>query len=81
MSKIKYKTKGSSEIKSAAIITDEMSSCDILGSDTGPINYLFAFVIIFAIVVIMVVIIYMYVRLSIKKIKKYFIVFLCCKIF
>jgi len=70
MSKIKYKSKGSSIIKSAAINSDDMSSCDILGSDTGPINYLFAFVIIFALVVVIVVIIYMYVRFSIKKVKK-----------
>jgi hypothetical protein len=70
MSKIKYKSKGSSVIKSAAISSEDQTSCDILGNDTGPINYLFAFVIIFAIAVVIVVVIYMYVRFSIKKIKR-----------
>jgi hypothetical protein len=70
MTNIKYKTKGSPLIKSAAMESDEMSSCDILGNNTGPINYLFAFVLIFSVLLVIGIVMYMYVRFSIKRFKR-----------
>lgn len=61
--------KGSQGTKIA--ISDPLTiKCDVLGNETGPINYVFAAIIIFVILIVIITIIYFYVSCSIKKIKK-----------
>lgn len=54
---------------SSALAASELN-CDLLGSDVGPIDYIFFALILFALVVIIISAVYVYVYFGIKRTKK-----------
>lgn len=53
----------------SALAASELT-CDLLGSDVSPIDYIFFTLIIFALVVIIIAVVYVYVYFGIKRTKK-----------
>ncbi|RMZ93368.1 delta C isoform X2 [Brachionus plicatilis] len=55
---------------SSALAASDLS-CDLLGSDVSPIDYIFFALILFALVIVIIATVYVYVYFGIKRTKKY----------